>query len=147
MSNNDENWLELFVLDSLINALSDSYPVTWLTKVVALLPPAADSLALYGLCGLALPSIYATKLPGFNGHVTIWDGISGRGRECTGRMKVVFVESSWWLRPRGVYLLLESFSETFLSFGVLLHSRFGSHAASIEQWPSGVHWIVQQSVL
>jgi hypothetical protein len=26
--------------------------------------------------------------------VTIWDGISGRGRECTGRMKVVFVESS-----------------------------------------------------
>jgi hypothetical protein len=38
-------------------ALSDSYPVTWLTKVVALLPPVADSLALYGLCGLALPSI------------------------------------------------------------------------------------------
>jgi hypothetical protein len=29
--------------------------------------------------------------------------------------------------------LQESFSETFLSFGVLLHSRFGSHAASIEQ--------------
>jgi hypothetical protein len=27
------------------------------TKVVALLPPVADSLALYGLCGLALPSI------------------------------------------------------------------------------------------
>ena len=34
------------------------------------------------------------KLSGFNGHVTIWDGISGHGRECTGRMKVVFVESS-----------------------------------------------------
>jgi hypothetical protein len=43
---------------------------------------------------------YTTKLPGFNGHVTIWDGISGRGRECTGRMKVAFVESSWWPRPR-----------------------------------------------
>jgi hypothetical protein len=40
----------LFVLDSPINALSDSYPVTWLNKVVALLPPVADSLALYGLC-------------------------------------------------------------------------------------------------
>jgi hypothetical protein len=45
----------LFVLDSPINALSDSYPVTWLTKVVSLLPPVADSLALYRLCGLALP--------------------------------------------------------------------------------------------
>jgi hypothetical protein len=45
----------LFVLDSPINALSDSYPVTWLTRVVSLLPLVADSLALYGLCGLALP--------------------------------------------------------------------------------------------
>ena len=34
----------LFVVDSHINVLSDSYPVTWLTKVVALLPPVADSL-------------------------------------------------------------------------------------------------------
>jgi hypothetical protein len=42
----------LFVLDSPINALSSSYPVTWLTKVVALLPPVADSLALCGLYGL-----------------------------------------------------------------------------------------------
>jgi hypothetical protein len=52
----------LFVLDSPINALSDSYPVTWLTKVVALLPLVADSLALYGLCGLALPSIIIGRL-------------------------------------------------------------------------------------
>jgi hypothetical protein len=52
----------LFVLDSPINALSDSYPVTWLTKVVALLPPVADRLALYGLCGLALPSIRIGRL-------------------------------------------------------------------------------------
>jgi hypothetical protein len=52
----------LFVLDSVINALSDSYPVTWLTKVVALLPPVADSLALYGLCGLALSSIRIGRL-------------------------------------------------------------------------------------
>ena len=52
----------LFVLDSPINALSDSYLVTWLTKVVALLPPVADSLALYGLCGLALPSIRIGRL-------------------------------------------------------------------------------------
>ena len=37
----------LFVLDSPINALSDSYPVTWLAKVVALLPPVTYSLALY----------------------------------------------------------------------------------------------------
>jgi hypothetical protein len=36
----------LFVLDSPINVLLDSYPVTLL--VVALLPPVADSLALYG---------------------------------------------------------------------------------------------------
>jgi hypothetical protein len=28
-------------------------------------------------------------------------------------------------------LLLESFSEAIMSFGVLLHSRFGSRAASI----------------
>jgi hypothetical protein len=34
---------------------------------------------------------YATKQPGFNGHVTIWDGISGRGRECTGWMKFVLL--------------------------------------------------------
>jgi hypothetical protein len=52
----------LFVLDSPINALSDSYPVTWLTKVVSLLPPVADSLALYGLCDLALPSIRIGRL-------------------------------------------------------------------------------------
>jgi hypothetical protein len=32
-------------------------------------------------------------------HVTIWDGISGRGIECTGQMKAVFVKSSWWPRP------------------------------------------------
>jgi len=38
----------LLVLDSPINALSDSYPVTWLAKVLALLPPVAASLALYG---------------------------------------------------------------------------------------------------
>jgi hypothetical protein len=38
----------LFVLNSSINALLDSYPVTWLAKVVALLPPIADSLALNG---------------------------------------------------------------------------------------------------
>jgi hypothetical protein len=45
----DTSWYvrSLFVLDSPINVLSDSYPVTWLTKVVALLPPVADSLALY----------------------------------------------------------------------------------------------------
>jgi hypothetical protein len=30
----------------------------------------------------------------------MWDGISGRGRECTGRMKVIFVDSSWWPRQR-----------------------------------------------
>jgi hypothetical protein len=52
----------LFVLDSPINASSDSYPVTWLTKVVALVHPVADSLALYGLCGLALPSIRIGRL-------------------------------------------------------------------------------------
>ena len=34
-----------FVLDSPINALSDSYPVTWLAKVV---PHVTYSLALYG---------------------------------------------------------------------------------------------------
>jgi hypothetical protein len=45
-----------------INALSDSYPVTRLTKVVALLPLVADSLAQYGLCGLALPSIRIGRL-------------------------------------------------------------------------------------
>ena len=33
-------------LNSSINALLDSYPVTWLAKVVALLPPVADSFAL-----------------------------------------------------------------------------------------------------
>ena len=44
----------LFVLDSLINVLSDSYPVTWLAKVVALLPPIADSLALYGPMWLSI---------------------------------------------------------------------------------------------
>ena len=38
----------LFVLVSPIHGLSDSYPVTWLTKVVALLPLVADSLALCG---------------------------------------------------------------------------------------------------
>ena len=45
----DTSWYvrSLFVLDSPINVLSDSYPVTWLTKVVALLPPVADSLPLY----------------------------------------------------------------------------------------------------
>jgi predicted metal-binding membrane protein len=51
-------------------ALSDSYPVTWLTKVVALLPPVADSLALYGLCGLALPSIRIGRLA--NGWPSKW---------------------------------------------------------------------------
>jgi len=39
-----------------------------------------------------------------------------------------------------------SLSEAFLSFSIILHSRFGSRAASIEQWPGGLHWIVQQSV-
>jgi hypothetical protein len=29
-----------------------------------------------------------------------WDGISGRGRECTDWIKVVIVDSSWWPRPR-----------------------------------------------
>jgi hypothetical protein len=33
------------------------------------------------------------------------------------------------------YLLLGSFSDAYLSIGVLLHSRFGSRAASSEQWP------------
>jgi hypothetical protein len=33
-----------------------------------------------------------------------------------------------------------------MSFGVLLHSRFGSRAASIEQCPSGLHWLAQPSV-
>jgi uncharacterized protein YerC len=70
----------LFVVNSFINALLDSYPVTWLAKVVALLPPVADSFALY--------------------RPYICDGISGRGRECTGRMKVIFVDSSWWPRQR-----------------------------------------------
>jgi len=37
----------LFALDIPIDVLSDSYPVTRLAKVVALLPPVADSLALY----------------------------------------------------------------------------------------------------
>ena len=37
-----------FVLDSPINVLSDSYSATWVAKVVALLPPVAHSLALYG---------------------------------------------------------------------------------------------------
>ena len=50
--------------------LSDSYPVTWLTKVVALLPLVADSLALYGLCGLALPSIIIGRLA--NGWPSKW---------------------------------------------------------------------------
>jgi hypothetical protein len=45
-----------------INALSDSHPVTWLTKVVALLPSVADSLELYGLCDLALTSIRIGRL-------------------------------------------------------------------------------------
>jgi hypothetical protein len=31
-------------------------------------------------------------------------------------------------------------------FGIVLHSQFDSRAASIEQRPSGLHWIVQQSV-
>jgi hypothetical protein len=38
-----------------------------------------------------------------------------------------------WRAFEGVYLLLGLFSKAFLSFGVLLHSRFGSRAASIEQ--------------
>ena len=38
----------LFVLNSPIHVLSDSYSVTWVqAKVVALLPPVAHSLALY----------------------------------------------------------------------------------------------------
>ena len=41
---------------------------------------------------------------------------------------------------------MESFSGAVMSFGVILHSRFGSRAASIEQWPSGLHWIAQRSV-
>ena len=41
-----------------------------------------------------------TKQPVFSGHVTIWDGISGRGRECTGRMKVAFCCIHWWPRLR-----------------------------------------------
>jgi hypothetical protein len=53
--------IDLYVIDG-INALSSSYPVTWLTKVVALLPPVADSLALCGLYGLALPSIRIGRL-------------------------------------------------------------------------------------
>ena len=52
----------LFVLDSPIHVLSDSYPVIWLTKVVALLPPFANSFALYGLYGLALTSIRIGRL-------------------------------------------------------------------------------------
>ena len=40
--------LSLFVLDSPINVLSDWYPVTWLAKVVALLPPVTYSFALCG---------------------------------------------------------------------------------------------------
>jgi hypothetical protein len=34
----------LFVLNSSINALLDSYPATWLAEVVALLPPVAFAL-------------------------------------------------------------------------------------------------------
>jgi hypothetical protein len=44
----------LFVVNSFINALLDSYPVTWLAKVVALLPPVADSFKhsiSTGTCG------------------------------------------------------------------------------------------------
>jgi hypothetical protein len=37
----------LFVLNSSINALLDSYPMTWLVMVVALWPPVADRFALY----------------------------------------------------------------------------------------------------
>ena len=40
----------LFVLGNPINTLSDSYPVTWVAKVVALLTPVADSLTLYWPC-------------------------------------------------------------------------------------------------
>jgi hypothetical protein len=78
---NPNSWMcchvrSLFVLDSVIHVLSDSYPVTWLAKVVALLPPVADSLALYGLCGLALSSIRIRRLA--NGWPSKW----GTTNEC-----------------------------------------------------------------
>jgi hypothetical protein len=65
--------------------------------------------------------VWTTKQPGFNGHVTIWDGISGRGKQCTDWMKVIIVDSSWWPSPR---------MET------------EKHSISTE-W---LHWIVQQSI-
>jgi hypothetical protein len=46
------------ILRSLVVPHFDGHPF----KVVALLPPVADSLALYGLCGLALPSIRIGRL-------------------------------------------------------------------------------------
>jgi hypothetical protein len=53
----------LFVLDSPKNVQSDSYPATWLAKVVTLLPPAANSLALYrAQCGVASSSIRIGRL-------------------------------------------------------------------------------------
>jgi hypothetical protein len=50
------------ILDSPINASSDSYPVTWLTKVVALVHPVADSLALYGLCGPGIRDCFGSGM-------------------------------------------------------------------------------------
>ena len=58
-----------------------------------------------------------------------------------------------WVRHLATYLLKSSndkffswsrFQEAVMSFGFLLHSRFGSRAASIEQSSSGLHWIAQR---
>ena len=66
----------LVVLDSPINALSDSYPVTLLVKVVALLPPVADSLALSGPVWSTLLSISIGRFA--NGWQSNWVTTNGR---------------------------------------------------------------------
>jgi hypothetical protein len=53
----------------------------------------------------------------------------------------------FWRVLEGFYLLWESFSEAVMSFGVLLHSRFGSRAASMAFFyiPGLVHALLQSN--